>query len=69
MNDKEFIQKFKKITIAEVCREIGANYYNVVAGRAGYYTTKKVVNAIQEKLTNLLDEKNQEDEKLGNILD
>ena len=29
MSDREFIKKFQKITLAEICRELKVNYFNV----------------------------------------
>lgn len=69
MSDKEFIEKFRKITVAKVCRELEVNYYNVSGGRAGYDTTKKVAKTIQEKLNRLLREKNKYDKKVKEIID
>lgn len=68
MTDKEFIEKFRKITIAEVCRELGVNYFNISGGRAGYDTTKKVVITIQDKLNALLREKKKYDKKVKEII-
>ena len=54
MTDKEFINKFKEISIAKICRETSVNYHNIMSGRAGYEATSKVANAIAEKLCDLL---------------
>lgn len=68
MSDREFIKKFQKITLAEICRELKVNYFNVSGGRAGYDTTKKVVFTIQNKLEELLKEKQKNDKKIEDIL-
>ena len=57
MNDKEFISEFKKLTIASICRDLKVNYHNIMAGRAGYETTKRVANAIEDKIYDILDQR------------
>lgn len=54
MSDKEFIKQFQKITLAEICRELNTNYFNISGCRAGYATTKLVAETIQNKLEDLL---------------
>lgn len=54
MTDKEFINKFKEISIAKICREQNVNYHNIMSGRAGYEATSKVSNAIATKICDLL---------------
>lgn len=54
MSDKEFIKQFQKITLAEICRELNTNYFNISGCRAGYATTKLVAKTIQNKLEDLL---------------
>ena len=57
MNDKEFIKEFKKISIKAICKEQKVNYYNIMCGRAGYDSTKKVSKAIANKLCDLLNQR------------
>ena len=68
MSDREFIKKFQKITLAEICRELEVNYFNISGGRAGYETTQKVVVTIQKKLEDLLKQKKKADKKIKDIL-
>ena len=57
MNNKEFIEEFKNISIKSVCKEQNINYFNIMSGRAGYDATDKVANALADKLTDLLNKK------------
>ncbi len=59
MNDKEFINEHKKITITSICKETGVNYHNIMCGRAGYDATKKVAKAIADKLCDLLNKRDE----------
>lgn len=57
MTDKEFINEFKNITLANICRKLNVNYYNIMSGRAGYETTKKVADEIEKQIKLLLENK------------
>jgi hypothetical protein len=54
MTDKEFISKFKEISITKVCEEANVNYHNIMSGRAGYEATSKVAKLIADKICDLL---------------
>ena len=54
MTDKEFITKFKEISITKVCEEANVNYHNIMSGRAGYEATSKVAKLIATKICELL---------------
>lgn len=54
MTDKEFITKFKEISIIKICEEEQVNYHNIMSGRAGYVATAKVAKAIANKMCDLL---------------
>lgn len=54
MTDKEFITKFKEISITKVCEEANVNYHNIMSGRAGYEATAKVAKLIATKICDLL---------------
>jgi hypothetical protein len=54
MTDKEFITKFKEISIKKICTEVNVNYHNIMSGRAGYEATSKVAKLIAIKLCDLL---------------
>ena len=57
MTDKEFIKKFKEISIAKICRETNINYHNIMSGRAGYNATSIVAKSIADKICDLLNER------------
>ena len=59
MTDKEFINKFKEISIAKICRETNVNYHNIMSGRAGYKSTQKVAKLIADKMCELLNARNE----------
>ena len=54
MTDKEFITKFKEISITKICEEANVNYHNIMSGRAGYEATSKVAKLIATKMCDLL---------------
>ena len=54
MTDKEFIKKFKEISITKICEEANVNYHNIMSGRAGYEATAKVAKLIATKMCDLL---------------
>ena len=57
MSDKEFIQRFKEISIVKICEENKVNYHNIINGRAGFDATNKVANGLAAQLKELLDKK------------
>ena len=59
MTDKEFIKKFKEISIAKICRETNVNYHNIMSGRAGYKATSIVAKSIADKICELLNSRNE----------
>ena len=69
MSDKEFIKQFQKITLAEICRELNTNYFNISGCRAGYTTTKLVAETIQKKLEDLLVRRNEHLKKIEDMLE
>ena len=69
MSDKDFIKQFQKITLAEICRELNTNYFNISGCRAGYATTKLVAETIQQKLENLLETRREHLKKFEDILE
>ena len=69
MSDKEFIKQFQKITLAEICRELNTNYFNISGCRAGYTTTKLVAETIQKKLEDLLVRRNEHLKKIEDMME
>ena len=69
MSDKEFIKQFQKITLAEICRELNTNYFNISGCRAGYATTKLVAETIQKKLEELLHQRNEHTKIIEDMLE
>ena len=69
MSDREFIKQFQKITLAEICRELNTNYFNISGCRAGYATTKLVAETIQKKLEELLHQRNEHARKIEDMLE
>ena len=57
MTDKEFVQKFKLITIRNVCRKTGVNYYNIIHGSSGYSATKIVVDEIIKEVMEIINQR------------
>lgn len=69
MSDKEFIKQFQKLTLAEICRELEINYFNISGCRAGYASTKLVAETIQAKLESLLYKRHEHLKKMEDMLE
>lgn len=69
MSDKEFIKQFQKLTLAEICRELEINYFNISGCRAGYTSTKLVAETIQKKLEELLSLRYEHLKKMEDVLE
>lgn len=69
MSDKEFIKQFQKLTLAEICRELEINYFNISGCRAGYASTKLVAETIQAKLESLLYKRYEHLKKMEDMLE
>lgn len=61
MTDLEFIKKFSKITIKDICNELKVNSGNLYNGKASKKNELKVALDIIKKVYRLIDEYNMED--------
>lgn len=61
MTDLEFIKKFSKITIKDICKELKVNSANLYNGKASKKNELKVALDIIKKVYRLIDEYNVED--------
>lgn len=61
MTDLEFIKKFSKITIKDICNELKVNSGNLYNGKASKKNELKVALYIIKKVYRLIDEYNMED--------
>lgn len=61
MTDLEFIKKFSKITIKDICNELKVNSGNLYNGKASKKNELKVALDIIKKVYRLIDEYNVED--------
>lgn len=53
MDDLEYIKKFSKITIKDVCKKSKANRGNVLNGKASKKTINKVKRQIESEVAKL----------------
>ena len=49
----DYIKAFSRINISGLCRELGISRENILKGKASEETTKKLYDAIKERLTNI----------------
>lgn len=49
----DYIKTFSRINISSLCRELGINRENILKNKASEDTTKKLYDAIKERLANL----------------
>lgn len=61
MTDLEFIKKFSKITIKDICNELKVNSGNLYNGKASKKNELKVALCIIKKVYRLIDEYDLED--------
>lgn len=53
MDDLEFIKKFSKITLTEVCKKTGVNKPNLYMGKASKENIKKIRKQIENDVAEL----------------
>ena len=53
MNDKEFIEKFRKIKMSNICRNIGVNHSNLCHKKISNENAKLVREEIESELAKL----------------
>lgn len=49
----EFLKKFSKITIKDICRKIEIDSSNIYSGRASEKTIESVRNEVEKELNNI----------------
>lgn len=50
MNDKEFIDEFKKIQFTKICKKVGVDRSNLTNGKASDESTSKVATELLKEL-------------------
>lgn len=53
MDAKEYVKKFKKITVNKICKEKNLNKGNVASGRANDKVYKTIKEEIENKIAKL----------------